>query len=504
MRLINLNWAVFFCLTSSLTAQQPSATNQSPVREITLEQCVRQALEHNFSIQIQMTGPRIAQYDLQSSYALYEPTFDVEARRDYRQIEGSFAGGQVYLPTEETDESIRSGLKGEAPSGLKYSVGFDVIHRNNQGGTFAGRTQRDDYDTDVGISLSQPLLRDFWTSPDRAQIKINRGNLKISEQLLHLRMMEVVRDVQVAYYELLAAQDEVKVREKALELAQQLFQENRKRVQAGVLAPLDEKQAESEVAIAKANLIVARRLVDFQANVLKNLITDNYQGWHAVTLQPTEKLLAVPEAYDRSTSWMNALSKRPDFNQARLQVENQGIRVELGHNQLFPSLNLLLGYGRSGFDTNDMGSSFSDISHENDPHYFVGTVLSVPLGNRLERNRYRSAKETMKQLQLQLQQLHQAIIVQVDDAIRLADANFQQIPARREARLFAEAALDAEQKKLENGKSTSFVVLQLQSDLTTARSVEIRALAEYNKALAQLYYSEGTILERRNISVEFR
>jgi len=100
-----------------------------------------------------------------------------------------------------------------------------------------------------------------------------------------------------------------------------------------------------------------------------------------------------------------------------------------------------------------------------------------------------------------LKKLEQDIMIQIDDAVKLAQTSFERVDATKQARLYAEAALEAEQKKLENGKSTSFVVLQLQRDLTTARSQEIRALADYNQALAGLALNEGSVFERNHLTV---
>jgi hypothetical protein len=94
--------------------------------------------------------------------------------------------------------------------------------------------------------------------------------------------------------------------------------------------------------------------------------------------------------------------------------------------------------------------------------------------------------------------------VKIENAIETAKTDLQQVGATREARIYAEAALDAEQKKLEKGKSTSFQVLSLQRDLTTARSKEIRALADYNEALANVAVNEGTTLERRHVTLEVK
>ena len=100
---------------------------------------------------------------------------------------------------------------------------------------------------------------------------------------------------------------------------------------------------------------------------------------------------------------------------------------------------------------------------------------------------------------MQLKQIEQNAMVQIDNAITLVRTSLARTQATREARVFSEAALDAEVKKLENGKSTSFEVLRLQRDLTSASSMEIQALTAYNVALAQLALAEGTTLERHKL-----
>ena len=95
-------------------------------------------------------------------------------------------------------------------------------------------------------------------------------------------------------------------------------------------------------------------------------------------------------------------------------------------------------------------------------------------------------------------------MLQINDAVKVAERNFQRVQSARQAREFSEAVLDAEQQKMESGKSTTFIVLELQTRLTRARSAEIQALADYNKSLVELYFREGTTLERRHIIVEDR
>ena len=318
---------------------------------------------------------------------------------------------------------------------------------------------------------------------------------------LRLQLHTVVRDVMLAYYELVFAREDVLAKEKALERATRLSAENRRKVEVGTMAPLDEKQAESEAATARADLIFALQVLGTRENDLVRLITDNYEQWQGARIVPTESLLAVPQAYNLPSSWVSALTYRPDFNSIRAEVERQGLEVRLAHNQLFPRLDIVGSYGRAGVDRR-FSPTLDQVRREDLPRYSVGAVLSVPLGNRGARGRYGQSKTLRDRLELEMKQLHQDILVQVENAIGDAQGSYQRVTATREASAAAQAAYEAEVKKLENGKSTSFNVLTLQRDFTDRRSAEIRALADYNRALAELYFNEGTILDKRRITIE--
>jgi outer membrane protein TolC len=499
-----------FLLALSVHAQID--TNR-PVRPMSLEQAIKLALENNLQIARARFEPQLAGFRLSSSYAYYDPVFEAFADHSYRQREGQFIPGSGITAPPSTTEADRfgGGITGVLPyTGLRYSIdsSFDHVTGQARGDTI------DDYTADVGITLRQPLLRDFWIDQQRLNIKLARKDLRISEYAVTFRVMDVVNRVQIAFYDLMGALDAVKARETSLMLADRLVEENRQRVKVGTMAPLDEKQAESEAALRQSELIQARAEVTRSENILKSLISNNYEQWHTVAIIPQEKLLAVPQIYDLQESWLNGLNLRPDYNEAKERVERQGIVVSYTRNQLFPALDLQGTYGRSGFDNRIGGtngaalrdSSFSgslnDIREETNPRYSYGVIVSVPLTFRAERARHKEAKALLEQAKLDLQILHQDVLIGIDDAMKAARAAYERAQASRAAREFAQIALDAEQKKLDNGRSTSFVVLQLQRDLTSARAEEIDALSDYNKALTVLTLREGTILKRNNVQLE--
>jgi outer membrane protein TolC len=325
--------------------------------------------------------------------------------------------------------------------------------------------------------------------------------LKKSEIDFLDQAMATITAVEQAYFDLVYAEENVTVQQKALELAQQTLADNRKRVQVGTLAPLEEKQAESQVALSRADLISAQGTFDTQQELLKNLFTDKYLDWHSVVIEPVEKLMAVPENFDTSESWRTGLTLRPDLRQLKLDLERRDINLRYLKNQIYPAIDLVGSYGQNGLDGRISGVFDDQIAGRN-PTYSAGVVVSIPLSTRGPRNAYKANKLEKQQAILRAKQLEQNILVQIDNAIKSARTSFERVDATRKARQYAEAALEAEQKKLEAGKSTSFVVLQLQRDLTTARSAEIRALSDYNKSLSQIAFTEGSTLERNHLNVK--
>ncbi|MEO6036677.1 MAG: TolC family protein [Verrucomicrobiota bacterium] len=487
-------------------------TRTNNFRPLALDEAIQLALEHNLDVQIERVNPLINTFNLRSAYAPYDPVFGVRVDQGFQSQPGGFDRTTgLQIPGNETwNESLRPSLSGALPSGLTYNIGGDLANRTSgrsfgidTNGVIQSADRGFQYRPSVGIDLNQPLLKDFWIDATRQQIWVNKKTLKISELGVQFQVMDVVRRVEQAYYDLIFAMENVRVQEKALELANRLLSENKRRVEVGALAPLDEQQAGAQAAGRSADLLTARRDLDAQQNVLKNLITDDYKEWHALDIQPLENLEAIPETFDLMESWQKGMTQRPDLLQRRIDLERTDIILRYERNQLFPQLDLIGSYGRNGLDRH-WGGALGNIRDETNPTFSYGVLFSIPLSNQGPRNKYRATKAQKEQALLQLKQFEQNVLVQIDDAVKLAQTSFQRVGATKQARIYAEAALNAEGKKLENGKSTSFVVLQLQRDLTTARSEEIRALSDYNKSLAQLAFNQGSTLERNRLNVNTR
>jgi len=489
-------FSFFFFVALAAAAQ--TGTNTVATRPMSLPDCIQQALQQNFDVQIQRYNPQISLYDLRAAYGGYDPTFNISGQHNYSVSPSRFSSFSTNQtpPTVSDENSFNSGLGGTLPEGLQYNFSGNIAETyGNNGLPF------DNSFGSIGVTLTQPLLKGFWIDSTRLNIRVAKNRLKYSEQGLRQQLITSVTAVVTAYYELIFAQQNVQVQQQALALAQTQLDQDKQRVQIGTLAILSVQQDESQAAQSQANLIAAQSMLDTDQNALKNLLTDDYSKWHDVDIQPTATLEAAQESIDLQDSWSKGLTERPDLLQAKLNVEQQGIQLKYYRNQLFPALDLIGSYGFNGA-SKEFDGAYDQVREGNAPYYSYGAQLTMPLSNLGPRNQYRSTKATLQQIMLQLKQLEQNIMVDIDNAVKQVESDYQSVQATRQARIYAEAALDAEQKTYGVGKATTFEVLTYQNNLTAARSQEIRALANYNEALATLAQQEGTILKQYNVNLE--
>lgn len=499
-----------FSILIAVSALTVKAADNTTNRPITLQECVEMALKKNLELRIERINPQYALFNLGAARAGYEPILSLSGEHDHNESGSRLLSGGFSVPGAETDtDAFSGGLAGLTPWGMNYDLHGSANKQSGTSFSFDTNTMTsfglpfNNSQSAVQLDVSQPLLKNFWYDGTRLSIDVAKNRIKYSELNLKAKIIDIVTRVELAYYDLEFAHETVKVQQKGLELAERLLAENKKRVEVGALAPLDEKQSEAEVAQRQSDLITAQRNLEVLENNLKQLLHDNFASWSSERVEPSDTLSTDRQLFNLQDSWTKGLSLRPEYLQATLDVEQQGYQLKYDKNQLFPQLDIFGTYGYNG-----SGAEFSDsldqVQQRDLPFYAYGGRLVIPLGNGAARNRYRSSKAGREQTLLALKKMEQDIMIGIDNAIKLAMSNYERIEATRKAREYAEAALSAEQKKLENGKSTSFVVLSLQRDLTAARSDEISAVVQYNRSLALVAQAEGTTLERRKIDLNVK
>jgi outer membrane protein TolC len=491
----------------SICATGLIVTAQSGLKEtVSLDDCIQYALEKNLEIRIARYMPQIARMTLSGDYGAYDPAFRTEYQQNFRASPGLAGIGEFVPPATETvTENYRLGVGGLLPTGFQYDIFANLNQQSGRAFNQAagGLIDRPDFFApSLGLTMSQPLLRNLWIDSARLAITLSKRNFDQSEMDLRFQVIQTATAVTVAYYDLIAAMENVRVQRTAMELATRAWNENTMRVQVGAMAPLEEKQAEAQVKRSEADLITARQQLAVAQNTLKRLIHDDFGGLDDMEFVPLDSLMAIPETFDKSDSWHKGLTLRPDLINAQTELEKQDIRVRFARNQFFPQLDLIGSYGLSGFNEGELSPALRQIEDRQYQNYSFGIRLNVPLTNRRARAELRNQKLQGERLLLNYKRLEQDVMVEIDNSIRAAQAALERVGATTAAREYAFQAWEAEKVKLEKGRSTTFVVLQLQRDLTAAESAEIQAKSDYNKALARLAQAEGYTLERLGIGIQ--
>lgn len=514
------------CLAWACLGVAAYGQTNTTVRRLSLEDCVVAALEHNYSLQISRGDPLAARYSLLGAYGAYDPVFSFSGEHSY---DLSTSG------TETREDFFESQLSGELPWGLQYELGGSLKDSHgtsrdtaadlsrptvitnsftdiNTGNTisflstnYASLSIRSPFETTSGqagaLRLRQPLLKDFWIDSTRLDIFLKRKDFKISQAQLELELMSTIASVEQTYYNLIYANQIVKAQQTAVDRVERLIRENQARVRIGALAPLDEKQAESQAAGSERDLLQAIDSRNSVERSLKNLLSDDWMQWENVTIEPTDYLQAEPHAFDRREEWHQRLNYHPLVAIARLGLAKQDQIVRFQRNQLLPSLDLTGSYGYNA-SSEEFHGALDQFRHGSFPFYSYGAQISIPLSQTAARNSFKSAKVGQKQIALSVAQTEQSVLISIQNAIETALTNFKRVDTAKRARLLAYDALEAEQKKLDLGRSTSFVVLRLQKDLTDAETSEIRALADYNISLSRAAFAEATTMEHWHVNIE--
>ncbi len=486
------------------------STNVTTV-SLSLEEAILLALEHNRDIQVERYTPIITEYDRRALYGYYDPVLGATATRGHSEREGGGFNpntGRTFDTSSKTEtKNLDLSLGGYLPTGMRYDVNENV---SNVGATsrdisqlFTNRTivvSKNDTWTAVGTATArQPLLRNFWIDDQRLQLKLKRRDVRISELELERFAMDIINQVEQAYYILAANRELVRAGEADVNVKKQFFEEQHRRVEVGALAPLDEKLAQAELALSELNLITARKNeLDAEA-ILKGLIHDNFISRLNTRLDLSDKMLAIPAQLELFDAFKEASEKRPDLQAERLRLERLQIQLKYDFNQLFPSLDVFGTYGLNGLDAH-LSGALGDQVDRRIPQYSFGLALSTPLTMWRERHNMKSTRAAKAQEILRLKALEELIIQDVDFQVRLLRTTWETLPLRRAQTAYEEAALEAEKKKLDAGKSTTYNVLKIASDLTKARSDEIGTLRDYNQAISELHFRKGTTLERWRIN----
>lgn len=371
------------------------------------------------------------------------------------------------------------------------------------------------YASDFDLVYTQPLLRNLGRTSTERGIRIAQLNSDISRETFEQQVASTLQLVENAYWDLVQARKEVEVAEESLGLAQDLHRMNKVRVDVGTLAPLELVQSEVGIATRQEAIILAQQTRDNAEDTLRQFLHfEEGQLWDLpiVPTTPPETPALQP---DLAQSIDTALKERPELRNQELQLDLRALDVAYYRNQTLPQLNLTTRYGYNGIggtirnpttgeiiQTGDASDAIKQLRDRDFNGWRIQLDFLYPLQNRAARARKAIADVNLEQGKTQMTQLQETVRTEVRRAVRGVRTAAQEIESAGASVRLAEQNVDAERKRYENGLSTSFQVLQIQEDLTAARSRQVAAIAGYRRALAEYYRATGRLLAAEGVELD--
>ncbi|MGC4073616.1 MAG: TolC family protein [Nibricoccus sp.] len=482
-----------WCAIAATSFATKDSTTPPPAVKLNLLQAIQLALKNNRSIHVDSYSPQIARAEVLESKGVFDPTLSFSRGRSDEDF--PTPGDPLsYQSTRVDDYSL--GLNGLLPTGTSYRLAGTA---NNTRGTSNGFA--DIYTSHAGISVTQPLLRGFGFSSNLIEVRVAAAGLKISEWNFRQTIIDTVTQVTLAYSDLLLAHEQLVIARRSQELAASLVDGNERRFAAGGISENQVIQARARAAAREETIVAADRNVRESDNRLRALLGESsfpgdgpLLGIESISEPPT-----LPASMmDAAESLRKALASRPDYQAAQANLTREQLRDGYARSQLMPSIDVVLNYGYNGLDSN-FDRSRRMVEDSDYRGYSAGVVVTMPLTFTRERGRARIARLSREQAEADLGRLKQEIALAVANARGRIDAAQRRVEANQRAVDLANRALDDEIKKLHAGASTTFVVLQLQENLTQVASSLHRSKADQRVAEALYERELGVTLERNGI-----
>ena len=483
-------------------------------------QAIEMALHHNLTINVERHIPLRKRWVVEQNRAVYDPLnkLSLDWDRATTPTSNILQGG-----TRLTDifTTLHYDYRQSFANGSSFEVRFDGT-RNRTTNFFASLVPA--IDTRFELLFRQNLLQGFGRILPDYQIEISRNDVSISEEEFRRGVTETVVQVQNRYWELQFALEDIRVKEKSLELSNTVLEENRVRVEAGRSAALEVVQSEAEAALRKEELIRARfnyRRIQDQLILLITSYDDlrDFPG----EIVPSDVIFAPPPVSD---SWEQlksiAAQERPELKQAELEIKNGNINLERSRKRLRPSLDLVAGYQQFGLGGRQvvrdfsqgfldppvleivpggLGDSLSQLFSSDFYGYLLGFSLQVPVFNTESRAANARAQLSLSQAEMQRRNLQQAISLEIRDALHQIEMNEARVAASSEAVRFSQERLDSEQVRFDVGRGKTRELIEAQRDLVRAQSVLLRARVDLIQGHTLLDRSLGRTLQVHRIQL---
>jgi len=508
------------------------ATNQ---KTLTLNEAIEMALDSNLDIEVSKKTVKMAEFDLRAARGFFQPRLTGQTYYDRSTVPNV----SIFSNNQKTTQGTFVGNAALSAYAPRFGTVFS--------GTFNNQRLTTDnpisilspqFNSSLGFSLTQPLFRGRKVDQPRRNIEIAKRNIDLTDTQFRQRSIDVVTNVQKAYWDLTFALRNLQVQRDAVRDAKQQQEHNRRLVDEGQLAPIDIVASETQVANFELAVYDALNVVNQAENALKNLVSRNRNAdiWNA-SLTPVEPVdvnlpnTTLPEAMD------TALGNRPELAINKTQKEINALDQRFYRDLKKPQIDLTAGYTSAGIGGSQnpnffptfpgpcstvppdpagcaqqqanlallTGNPLSGIFSNRYPVFRFGVTFNIPLfGDKTASAQLGRSRVDAERLETQREQIEQGIQVEVRNAIQAVRTGEARLRSAAIARENSEKQYESEQRKLDAGQSDVYKVLERQTALTAARSNELRARTELNKAIADLQRATGNTLKANDIETKLK
>ena len=533
------------------------STNVVP---LSMNDAIRKALQNNNDIEVARDDVRYNEQVLRSLYGVYQPVFSVTPQiiKNITPQQSSLGGSGTSGTTSTTIFNLSPSLtKVFEKGGGTYTVSF-ANSRTNTSSSFSLINPY--YSSNLSLQIAQPLLRNRSIDANRHSIRVQKKHLEQTDSDFRQKTIAIISQVQAAYWNLVFALRNQQNQLDSLNLSRQNMRNIEAQISAGAKAPLDRAQVQTDIATREANLFVATQSVSVAENTLKQLmLRDPSASEWSAELTPTDSPSFDLSPVDLRAALDDARKSRPELRRLNLQKEINAVDIQYYRNQNLPQMDIVSTVATTGLAGSAVtlpagtlvplisgnpatnanafllqqikniqtaqglplavvpnvaapgappnliggyGQDLTNLFGFKTRNITAGVTISFPLHNRTAEANLAGARIQREQLDASYRSQDQAIEMDVRNAAQAVDTAQKRVVASRLARESAEQQLTGEQKLYEVGRSTTFLLLQRQNELTAARTNELQAQTDYNKALADLQRATGSTLRVNSVTVE--
>ncbi len=475
-----------------------TGVDPSKVMRLSLQDAVTMALERNLGIKNEQDNIKLAQFDLEGAYGVYDPIIGGSmaffrstqlSANPFNSSRGSnTVNNQNFSFEANASRMFSNGASGEATLGLRRSI----TNSNSSGGLSPV------FQPNLQLNFRQPLMKNFRINQNTRNIQALKKRLDLADLAFRQKLIDLIARVQSSYYDLGFSIKNVDIQRESVELAAVQLRNNEIQVKAGTAAPIDIVSAQAELERRKDAAISSLVPVTQAENALKLLLLDdpisdlmNYQ------IVPTDVIDVTTDKTDLNSAISIAMDRRPEIKQLELQGEINKVDIEFFKNQLKPQVDVTAGFGLQGLAgdaksgpllptelAGGIGQSLINLFKSRT--YQGGISITLPYGNTAAKANLARTEVVTRQLDNQKRQMVLSIVTDVRNALQFVESSLQRVEAARASVKAAEEQLRGEEQKFAAGLSTTFFVLQRQNELSNARGSELKAKTDYNKARADL------------------